>query len=98
MRIVRPRAAIGDVVADRQREDERRLQGQGDLAAQRLEPVLAEIDTVDLDHARGRVVEPRQQAQEGRLAGAGRADDGDPGAGGRRGLERGAAPVRRKPS
>jgi hypothetical protein len=34
-RIIRPRAATGDVVADRQREDERRLQDQGDLAARR---------------------------------------------------------------
>ena len=55
-RIVGSGPAIGDVVANRQRKDQRRLQDQRDLAAQRLQAIFAHIDAVDLDHARGRVV------------------------------------------
>src|ERR1700738_2278146 len=43
-------------------------------APQRLEPVLARVHPVDEHAPAGGIVEARQQAQERRLAGPGRAD------------------------
>ena len=69
------RPAERDVVADAERQHERRLQDHGDLPAERRQPVLAHVHAVDEDPASGRVVEARKQAEQGRLAGACRADD-----------------------
>ena len=41
---------------------------------------VAEVDTVERDRTRLRVVEPHQQSGDGRFAGAGTADEGDRGA------------------
>ena len=71
------RTAIGDVVGDRQREDQRRLQHHADLAPQRGELVFADVDPVDRHAAAGRIEKPRQQAEQGGLPGPGRADDRD---------------------
>src|SRR5207302_4448066 len=49
----------------------------GNLAAQRFEVVLADVDAVDGHGSRRRIEEARQQAEQRRLAGAGRTDDGD---------------------
>ena len=76
------RPAVGDVVAHRERKDQRRLQYQRDLAAQGLQAIFAQIDAVDLYPPGRRVVEARQQAEQGRFAGPGGTDDRDLGSGG----------------
>ena len=48
---------------------------------------LAQVDAVDLDRARLRVVQPAQQLGERRLAGAVLSDDGERRAGGNREIE-----------
>ena len=63
--VARVGPAIGDVVAHRDRKDQRRLQHHGDLPAQRLEPVVAHIDAVDQHRARARIEEARQQTPAG---------------------------------
>ncbi len=70
-------AAVGDVVADRSAEEHGFLQHVSDLAAQPLQLVVANVDAVDLHLAGGRIVETRNQADDGRLAAAGRTDDAD---------------------
>ena len=52
-----------------------------------VERELAQIDAVDLDRARLRVVQPAQQLGERRLAGAVLPDDGERRAGGNREIE-----------
>ena len=54
------------------------LQHQAEESAQVVEVQLANIDAVDRDAAALDVVEPQQQVDQRRLAGAGRADDPDP--------------------
>ena len=53
------------------------LADDGDLVAERGERQRAEVVAVEEDAAAGRVVEPRQQVEDRRLAGAGAADEGD---------------------
>jgi predicted amidohydrolase len=70
-------AAIGDVLADRAAEQEDVLLHDADLAAQRGERHVPDIDAVDGDRAGADLVEARQQRADGGLAGAGRTDEGD---------------------
>ena len=63
-----------------------------------VEVELAQVDAVDLDRARLRVVEPAQQLGERRLAGAVLADDRQRRAGGDREVEVRRAPARRRDS
>ena len=69
--------AVADVVHDRVAEQERVLQHDADLRAQAARGDVAHVDAVDRDRARRDVVEARDQVDHGRLARAGRADDGD---------------------
>ena len=71
------RAAERDVAGDVAAEEEDVLQHDADVAAQLPEVPLADVDTVDAHVAAAHVVETRQQLDERRLAGAGRADDRD---------------------
>src|SRR5262249_37065795 len=71
------RVAVADVVTDGAEEHDRLLEDQADLAAQRPDLEVADVDTVDPDRALSGVVEPGDQARERRLAGAGTADDPD---------------------
>ena len=63
------------------REEERVLRDDADLAAQRLELHLADIDAVDRDPSLGRVVEPGDERRERRLAGPRVTDQRDGSAG-----------------
>ena len=71
-----------DVGADRAREQERLLRHDPQLRAQRREGHVADVVPVDQHAPGGRVVEARDELREGRLAGAGRADERDGLAGG----------------
>ena len=74
-------AAEADVARDAAREQHQLLADHRDLVAQRREGQRAQVAAVEQDAAGGRVVEPRQQVEERRLAGAGAADEGDAAAG-----------------
>jgi hypothetical protein len=67
--------AVANVVGDRAREQQRLLEDHADLVAQRLELEVADVVPVDRDPAALGVVEADEHADEGRLAGARRADD-----------------------
>ncbi len=69
--------AEADVFADGAREEERILQHDGEVPAQRGQVVLAQIDAVEQDAARSDLVEAHHQAGERGFARAGVADDGD---------------------
>ena len=74
--VARVGPAEGDVVADRPREQERLLRHVAELV-----PVLGEVEVgqrhaVDQHPPGGGVVEPGDQLHDGRLAGAGLADEG----------------------
>ena len=77
--------AIGDVVFDRVVEQHGVLRDDADGGAQGLLLHVADVLAVDQDAAAGHVVEAEQQARDGGLAGAGRADDGERLAGAARG-------------
>ena len=67
--------AVAQVVGDRAGKEHGILQHDADALAQRPDLVAVHVDAVD-EHASGRcVVEPRNQADERRLAGAGQADE-----------------------
>ena len=66
-----------DVVGQRVGEEERLLRHEADRAAEDRERDVAHVDAVDEDGAARRIVQPREQADERRLAGAGRADERD---------------------
>ena len=70
-------APEGDVLADGRREEERVLRDDADLAPQRLELHVADVDAVDRDPSLGRVVEPGDERCERRLAGPGVTDQRD---------------------
>jgi hypothetical protein len=70
-------AAIGEIVAQRDWEDQRRLQHHRDLAAQRFEAELADIDAIDHDAAGRWVEEPGQEPEQRRFPGARLTDDSD---------------------
>ena len=76
----RPVAAVADVVADGVVEQHGVLRDDADRRAQAGLRDLGDVLAVDGDAPRGRVVEAIEQAADGRLAGARRADDGAAGA------------------
>ena len=65
---VRARPPVRDVLSDGRREQERLLQHNGELITQVGYAVLAQVDSVEQDRARCRVVEPREEIHERRLA------------------------------
>ncbi len=69
--------AEADVFGQRAGEEERILQDDGEVLAERVQIVLAQVDAVDQNLAGGDVVEAHHQAGEGGFAGAGVAYDGD---------------------
>ncbi len=69
--------AVADVGLDGVVEKERLLADQGDLAPQRAQCEVADVDAVDEDAAGRGIVETHQQRGERRLAGAAGADQGD---------------------
>ena len=73
----RPRRAEGDVLLHRRREEERILRDDADLAAERRELHVADVDVVQQDLPRGHVVEPWDERRESRLARAGVPDQRD---------------------
>ncbi len=70
-------AAVADIVADGVVEQHGVLRHHADGGAQRRLRDVADILAVDQDAAAGDIVEAEQQPRDRRLAGAGRADDGD---------------------
>ena len=69
--------SVGDVPAHRVVEQDRLLRDDPELPAQRGQRHLAQIDPVQGDASRGRIIEPRQQVHHRALAGAARAHQGD---------------------
>ena len=69
------RHAERDVVAERVGKQERLLRHEADGAAQLGQRDVAHISSVDEHRAARRVVQPRQQVHERRLAGPRAADD-----------------------
>src|SRR5207302_8858575 len=76
----------GDVVAERAGKQERLLWHNAELTSERLEGDVVEVVAVDEDAALRRVVEPRHQLRDRRLARPGLADQ-------REGLARGDGEV-----
>ena len=70
-------SAVGDVVADRDRKEERLVEDDADVRAKRAERHVADVVAVDLDGAGGDVIEARQQPRDGRLARPGAPDERD---------------------
>ena len=68
----------GEVLAQRADEDVVLLGHQRDVAAQVVERQLDQADTADGHRAGARRVDAGEQPAQGRLAGTGRADHGDP--------------------
>ncbi len=66
---------VPQVVTDRLVEQVRILGHDPDRRAQRVEGEVADVVAVDADRSGCHVVEPRQQRDRRRLAGAGRADE-----------------------
>ena len=71
------RAPVADVVPHRLGEQEALLEGDADLAAQRVQGDVPHVMAVDEHGALLRVIEPRHQRCRGRLATSARADDSD---------------------
>ena len=78
------RCAFGDFVVaeanvfgDCSGEEERVLKNNGEVAAERGEILLAQVDAVEENGACGHIVEAHHQAGQGGFAGAGMAHDGD---------------------
>src|SRR5439155_12343588 len=72
---------IRDVLGDAGREEHRILWHHGELLAQIVQPVIADVDAVQPDLSLRRVVESREQADQRTLARAGRARDPQAGTG-----------------
>src|SRR5205085_8870967 len=70
----RVRPGIEQVLADRGMEEERVLKDHANLPAQRFERQVANVEAVQPDGAKLRIVEPGQEVGDRGLAGAGRAD------------------------
>ena len=70
-------AAKADILHDAGAEQEGILQDDADLRAQALRCNITHIDAIDADGALTDVIETRQQVDDGGLACAGRADDGE---------------------
>jgi hypothetical protein len=71
------RLAVGDVVVDRDREQERVVGRHADLLAQAVLSDVPYVVAVDRDRAVLHVVEALEEPRDGRLAAAGRADQRD---------------------
>ena len=67
--------AVADVVANRPGEKHGLLRHHRNPLAQRSQPVARHLHAVDQHAARGRLEEARDEAGDGRLAGAGQADE-----------------------
>src|SRR5439155_4694965 len=74
----RPRRGVRDVLGDAGRKEHRVLKHHRELAAQVVELVIAQVDAVQQDLPRGRVVKAREQADQRGLAGPGRPDHSEP--------------------
>src|ERR1035437_522577 len=61
-------AAIGNVLGDRQREQKRLLEHQGDLAAQARQPHIAQVLPIDQNPPLGRIENARDQADQRTLS------------------------------
>ena len=72
---------MGNVVLDGSREKDRFLRHETDLAAKPLDIELLEIDAVQSNDARQRIVKPLDQGDDGRLPRSGSTDQGDVGSG-----------------
>src|SRR5262249_4677342 len=70
---LRPGGAVGDVLGDARREEDRLLEDDGELPAQVGEPVVSEIDLIEEDRPLPGVVEPGEEPH----ADAGRDIEGD---------------------
>ena len=68
--------SVGDVVADGDGEEERLVEDDADVLAQRRQGHVAHVVAVDGDGALGDVVEAVEQARDRGLARAGASDDG----------------------
>src|SRR2546425_12765207 len=66
-----------DVFADGAAEQQLVLQDEADLLTQRLERIIADVFAIDTHLAFDRVVEARDQAHQGALAGTSCSDDGN---------------------
>ena len=69
--------AVGDVLADRAGEEVRGLEDDAQLGLEPVEAAAAIVDAVQEDLAASRLVEAAEEADEGGLAAAGGADQGD---------------------
>ena len=69
--------AVGDVVPDRDREQERLVEDEADVCPQALERVLTHVLAVDVERALGHVVGAVQQSADGRLPRSGPPDERD---------------------
>ncbi len=67
--------AVRDVLPDRRAEEQRVLQDEADLIAQRLQPIPPDVRAVDDDRPGRRIVEPRNQAHDRGLPGSRRTDN-----------------------
>ena len=70
-------AAVGDVLSHRAAKEHSLLQHEADVAADTSHRVLADVAAVDPDATRSRIVEAWNQADDRRLAAAGRSDHAD---------------------
>src|SRR5215813_13173641 len=67
----------GDVVGERVREEKRLLRHEANRSAEGRQRNLADVDAVDEHRTRRRIVEAREQSDEGRFARPGRPDERD---------------------
>src|SRR4029077_18387653 len=66
-----------DICGDGGAEKKALLKNEADVPPGRIELQFADIDSVDQDTPRGRIIESGNQTEQRCLAGTGRADDGD---------------------
>ena len=72
------RSPVGDVGADGFREEEALLEDHADLAAQRVQRDVAQVETVDAHRSLIGIVEAGHHHGDGRLPAPARTDQGDP--------------------
>ena len=71
------RSTKRNILANRLAEEKRLLGNEADVRAQQLERIIADRAAVNQNRSRGCIVKPRDQIDQGRFSGAGRADDGE---------------------
>ena len=69
-------ASKSDVLTDRSLEQQRVLQHEAHLIAQRLQSVVADVFAINQNSAAGWIKKPGDEAHESGFAGTGRTDDG----------------------